>query len=643
MSNPASVTDAALPVLPGSDTRDTDPVSTPSSPPKTFTVETVFIKYKGDKSKVIFPSHVAEGSELEFTLVTYTNEGPYVWGNGPTEDVAASFRLSGVTPPKSAKYTTSDWPPAEAAASAPPDRPITVATTTSDSSTEAAATAPPCWTITVATWTGAAAKITQAGESIFLDNAARQTEGRSRFPDNTNTDSSDSQGRRYHLTRVYCKELIKPKPLDPSGLMFLGTLPVGGKVNIGESNYTYEGFTPEGMMVLHHAGGYTSHPPSRNMIANMLSHSAAAPTLPRAAPALRILSKKDVVVGKVISRLHSSTIRGKPIYKLLHYLHIKNQRMTPIYVVGGAVRDAFKGHEINDIDLAIGATWKTLIKDIKEFFGVAGSPLSDSIFVTDGKTREFGMVKIRPEGDEQEGLDIGVLKSMPWPSDLVKKTGERDERYIYGKSLERDAWQRDYTLNALYVDVFSCTLVDPLGRAWSDLEEGKICPAVPDNENGNALLKKDVGGRLRLWKLLRKGCRVGVTESENGRSDHERAVQILHMLVDEVGKHIKTATATDAGETAVEEAEEWVTKLAKKLFDNKEQFSDRAQTYWGKIEQLPNADAKKLGSEFWSYVRRLAEAVCKPECKVCGSFTADDEEQLFVWSVLKCLAALKFE
>lgn len=147
-----------------------------------------------------------------------------------------------------------------------------------------------------------------------------------------------------------------------------------------------------------------------------------------------------------------------------------------------------------------------------EYFAKRGNPL-DERTLRCKKASSFGQMKIMNVGglsSEQEPLDISLFKtkrkndfkevismdsSLPSTEDITCK-------YLFGASYLRDAKQRDYTMNALYLEPFGdyqdCIL-DPLQRGYNDALGNVLCMA------DELSFKEDLGAQLRFWKMLQKG------------------------------------------------------------------------------------------------------------------------------------------
>lgn len=108
---------------------------------------------------------------------------------------------------------------------------------------------------------------------------------------------------------------------------------------------------------------------------------------------------------------------------------------TPLYLVGGAVRDAYLRRPITDIDIAVDGDAVGLGRRLADW-------LDGDIYVMD---RERGVARV-----------------------FVTRQGERlcvDFARFRGDSLEQDLRDRDFTMNAMAVDLLGDlqALIDPLG------------------------------------------------------------------------------------------------------------------------------------------------------------------------------------
>ena len=125
-----------------------------------------------------------------------------------------------------------------------------------------------------------------------------------------------------------------------------------------------------------------------------------------------------------------------------------------VFMVGGCVRDGFRDAPIKDIDLIVEHTTMEAIKDILEPHGKVG------IF-----GESFAVVKFTPHGHKGEPFDISVPRK-------DRKIGEGHKGFeivTEGVDIFGDLNRRDFTINAIAVNVMDGDLIDPFD-GLSDLE-----------------------------------------------------------------------------------------------------------------------------------------------------------------------------
>lgn len=140
------------------------------------------------------------------------------------------------------------------------------------------------------------------------------------------------------------------------------------------------------------------------------------------------------------------------------------------YIVGGFVRDYLLGIESYDVDISTNA----LPKDIKEIFGL---PISNE--------DNYGSICFK---DSLYNYDITTFRKE------VKYENRRPIEYVYIDSIEEDLLRRDFTINALYMDVNG--EVFDLINGIQDLEDGIIRVIGSVND-------KMVEDPLRLLRAIR--------------------------------------------------------------------------------------------------------------------------------------------
>lgn len=153
---------------------------------------------------------------------------------------------------------------------------------------------------------------------------------------------------------------------------------------------------------------------------------------------------------------------------ILNYLRGQNwiQALNSIgdtYMVGGCVRDAFRGQKIKDIDLIIeGTSMDAILDELKPFGRV------------DQVGESFAVIKFRPIGHTGEDFDIAVPR-------VDRKIGSGHKGFSVeteGVNLHDDLLRRDFTINAIAVKVDNGRLVDP----YSGLDDlrARVLRAVDD-------------------------------------------------------------------------------------------------------------------------------------------------------------------
>jgi tRNA nucleotidyltransferase/poly(A) polymerase len=115
-----------------------------------------------------------------------------------------------------------------------------------------------------------------------------------------------------------------------------------------------------------------------------------------------------------------------------------------LYLVGGAVRDAMLGRLSLDLDFAAPADGIRLARRVADALEAEVFPLDDA--------RDTGRVIVTHADGSREKLDFATYR---------------------GNSLEEDLHHRDFTVNALAVDLRTMSLLDPLNGA-ADLRAKKL-------------------------------------------------------------------------------------------------------------------------------------------------------------------------
>lgn len=165
------------------------------------------------------------------------------------------------------------------------------------------------------------------------------------------------------------------------------------------------------------------------------------------------------------------------------------QEGIKLYAVGGMVRNPLLGLPVSDIDVCSAMRPEEVIALCKK---------KDLHVALSGAA--FGMVEIH----------IGALKTehTTFRSDTYAEGGKhRPEAVKFSDSLETDAFRRDFTVNALYLDMGTEEVIDPTGG----LEDLKARVIRATSHDPGVILRDD---GLRILRLVRFACELGFSIEE---------------------------------------------------------------------------------------------------------------------------------
>jgi tRNA nucleotidyltransferase/poly(A) polymerase len=164
---------------------------------------------------------------------------------------------------------------------------------------------------------------------------------------------------------------------------------------------------------------------------------------------------------------------------------------TP-YIVGGAVRDLFMGKEPHDYDIASNLTPEQVLTALKR----------NAIPVVEQLGNNFGVV-------------VGLFEKQPIEIATFRKDkygtndAHRPESVTFSKTIEEDLSRRDFTMNAIAIDLVG-NMIDPFnGR--KDIQE-KLLRTVGDPS------LRYTEDPLRMYRACRFVSQLGFTYIENGAS-----------------------------------------------------------------------------------------------------------------------------
>ncbi len=131
------------------------------------------------------------------------------------------------------------------------------------------------------------------------------------------------------------------------------------------------------------------------------------------------------------------------------FVRALQQRGARVYMVGGTVRDEILGQPRKDLDLLVtGLPQPELLRCLRAYGRVQLT----------GRT--FGVLKLLPRGWDGPPIDIALPRT-----EISTGIGHRDFEVTFDHTLpvETDLGRRDFTINAMAIDLAQGQLLDPLG------------------------------------------------------------------------------------------------------------------------------------------------------------------------------------
>jgi len=187
-------------------------------------------------------------------------------------------------------------------------------------------------------------------------------------------------------------------------------------------------------------------------------------------------------------------------------------------LVGGPVRDAFVGRELNDLDFATSARPDEILAIVM--------PLSDAHWDIG---RDFGTIGARIDGHT---VEITTYRTDAYDGESRKPAVE------FGDSLEADLVRRDFTINAMALRLPGLVLVDPAGGI-DDLIAGRITtPGAPEASFGD--------DPLRMMRAARFTAQLGFAVAEPTRLAmaglaEQIGIVSVERISEELSKLLRTA------------------------------------------------------------------------------------------------------
>ena len=163
---------------------------------------------------------------------------------------------------------------------------------------------------------------------------------------------------------------------------------------------------------------------------------------------------------------------------------------TEVFVVGGLVRNALLNLPPSDIDVCSRLTPQEIVEVMPRY----------GIRVIE-KAAEMGTVELHFDGV--------IVEHTTFRREAYAQGGEhRPNMVAFGESLTDDAWRRDFSVNALYANLLTGEVSDPMGGI-PDLEQRVIRTTSADPDD---IMRSDA---LRVLRLVRFACELGFAIEEN--------------------------------------------------------------------------------------------------------------------------------
>jgi len=141
------------------------------------------------------------------------------------------------------------------------------------------------------------------------------------------------------------------------------------------------------------------------------------------------------------------------------FVRALQKRGARVYTVGGTVRDELLGHPRKDLDLLVtGLPQPDLLRCLRPYGRVQLTG------------RAFGIIKLLPHGWDGPPIDVALPRT-----EISTGIGHRDFEVTFDHTLpvETDLGRRDFTINAMAIDLADGRLLDPFG-GYEDLQQRRL-------------------------------------------------------------------------------------------------------------------------------------------------------------------------
>lgn len=193
---------------------------------------------------------------------------------------------------------------------------------------------------------------------------------------------------------------------------------------------------------------------------------------------------------------------------------------SPLFVVGGAVRDSLEGRKIHDYDLTSSLTAEKVVE-----------LLMGTEFNVTPHSLKLGTLGIK--------VGSAVMEYTAFRKDSYSGSGEHSPALVeFNCSQREDALRRDFTVNAIYYDILKGEYVDPLGGI-KDVER-KLLRATREPRD---VIEEDA---LRMLRLVRFSSALGYAIEKNTYlAVKERAYTLKEIAIERIREEFNKILIAD--------------------------------------------------------------------------------------------------
>jgi poly(A) polymerase/tRNA nucleotidyltransferase (CCA-adding enzyme) len=222
-------------------------------------------------------------------------------------------------------------------------------------------------------------------------------------------------------------------------------------------------------------------------------------------------------------------------FATLPFIRALQQHGAHVYTVGGTVRDLLLGHPRKDVDLLVtGMPQDALIRLLRRHGRVQLTG------------RAFGVIKFLPRHWDDSPIDIALPRT-----EVSTGVGHRDFVVTFDHTLpvETDLGRRDFTINAMAMDLADGRLLDPFGGRM-DLQQRRL------RQVSQAAFPEDPLRMLRGVQLAtRFDLRVETTTYQAMQAQAASITTVAPERIAEELRKLFQATAPSGGFVLMQEVE----------------------------------------------------------------------------------------